>query len=134
MFGDRFAMSENRQFFGMGARFGMRSRIDVMANAAPRLSLHQTKLTQQGRYDELSDLYRRMQFDTVYRRGRTRVTVRMVADGPHARMLLRLMGLETGPSLPGQAEPPREYVAFWRESIQNSGVLEWVDWDQALLE
>ena len=63
MFGDRFALSENRQFFGMGARFGMKSRIDVMANAAPRLSLHQTKLTQEGRYDELETLYRQLQFD-----------------------------------------------------------------------
>ena len=57
-----------------------------------------------------------------------------VADGPHARMLLRLLGLETGPSFPGQAEPPQEYVDFWRESIEISGVLEWVDWDQSLLD
>ena len=134
MFGDRFALSENRQFFGMGARFGMKSRIDVMANAAPRLSLHQTKLTQEGRYDELDDLYRQLQFDTVYRRGRQRVAAGMVADGPHARMLLRLLGLETGPAFPGQAEPPQEYVDFWRESIEFSGVLEWVDWDQSLLD
>ena len=118
----------------MGARFGMKSRIDVMANAAPRLSLHQTKLTQEGRYDELDDLYRQLQFDTVYRRGRQRVAAGMVADGPHARMLLRLLGLETGPSFPGQAEPPQEYVDFWRESIELSGVLEWVDWDQSLLD
>ena len=134
MFGDRFALSENRQFFGMGARFGMKSRIDVMANAAPRLSLHQTKLTQEGRYDELEALYRQLQFDPVYRRGRQRVATPMVADGPHARMLLRLLGLETGPSFPGQAEPPQEYIDFWHESIEISGVLDWVDWDQALLD
>ena len=43
MFGDRFALSENRQFFGMGARFGMKSRIDVMGNAAPRRASHCTR-------------------------------------------------------------------------------------------
>ena len=105
MFGDRFALSENRQFFGMGARFGMKSRIDVMANAAPRLSLHQTKLTQEGRYDELDDLYRQLQFDTVYRRGRQRVAAGMVADGPHARMLLRLLGSRQ--ARPSPARPSR---------------------------
>ena len=134
MFGDRFAMSENRQFFGMGARFGMQSRIDVIANAAPRLSLHQTALTQQGRFDELYALYRQLQFDTIYQRGRARVTARMVADGPHARMLLRLLGLNAGPSFPGQAEPPAEYVEYWRESIAQNGILEWVDWNHALLD
>ena len=71
-----------------------------MGNAAPRLSLHQTKLTQQGRYEELDDLYRQLQFDTVYRRGRQRVAAGMVADGPHARMLLRLLGLRDRPCLP----------------------------------
>ena len=40
MFGGRFAFSENRQSFGMGARFG-----DVIGNPAPLLSLHQTRLT-----------------------------------------------------------------------------------------
>ena len=134
MFGDRFAMSENRQFFGMGARFGMQSRIDVIANAAPRLSLHQTTLTQQGRFNELDTLYRQLQFDTIYQRGRARVTARMVADGPHARMLLRLLGLDAGPSFPGQAEPPTEYVQYWRESITQNGILQWVDWNQALLD
>jgi 4-hydroxy-tetrahydrodipicolinate synthase len=134
MFGDRFAMSENRQFFGMGARFGMKSRIDVMANAAPRLSLHQTNLTQEGRFDEVEALYRQINFDPVYKRGRVRAGAQMVADGPHARMLLRLMGLETGPSFPGQAEPSQAYVDFWKETIELSGVLDWVDWDQSILD
>jgi dihydrodipicolinate synthase/N-acetylneuraminate lyase len=134
MFGDRFAMSENRQFFGMGARFGMKSRIDVMANAAPRLSLHQTNLTQEGRFDEVEALYRRINFDPVYKRGRARAGAQMVADGPHARMLLRLMGLETGPSFPGQAEPSQTYVDFWKETMELSGVLDWVDWDQSILD
>ena len=100
MFGDRFALSENRQFFGMGARFGMKSRIDVMANAAPRLSLHQTKLTQEGRYDELEALYRQLQFDPTYRQGRRRVAAPMVADGPHARMLAPPLGPRDRPVLP----------------------------------
>ena len=82
----------------------------------------------------MDDLYRQLQFDTVYRRGRQRVAAGMVADGPHARMLLRLLGLDTGPAFPGQAEPPQAYVDFWRESIELSGVLDWVDWDQSLLD
>lgn len=133
MFGDRFAMSENRQFFGMGPRFGMTSRIDVMGNAAPRLSLHQTKLAREGRYDEIDALYRQLSFDPIYRRGREPISEKMVADGPHARMLLRLMGLETGPSFPGQHEPSKENVDFLKESLEISGLLEWVDWDQSIL-
>lgn len=134
MFGDRFAMSENRQFFGMGAEFGMKSRIDVMANAAPRLSLHQTRSMKEGKYDEIAALYRQINFNPVYQRGRARAGAQMVADGPHARMLMRLVGLGTGPAFPGQAEPSQAYVDFWKESIEMSGVLEWVDWDQSILD
>lgn len=131
MFGDRFAMSENRQFFAMGARFGMKSRIDVIGNVAPRLSLYQTQLMKDGKYDEIDAIYRKFTFDLSYSKGRPpRPGVSMVADGPHARQLLRHLGMETGPSFPGQADPPMDYVDWWKESIKSNGLLEWVDWKE----
>ena len=130
MFGDRFAMSENRQFFAMGARFGMKSRIDVIGNVAPRLSLLQTQLMKDGAYDQIEELYRKFNFDHIYSRNDApRPAATMVADGPHARMLLRHLGMETGPAFPGQADPPSDYVKWWSDSISSSGLLEWVDWD-----
>jgi len=132
MFGDRFAMSENRQFFGMGARFGMKCRIDVMGNVAPRLSLHQTQLMKDGKFDEIEALYRQFNFDPIYQRdGAPNPGATMVADGPHARMLLRYLGMETGPAYPGQADPPAGYVEWWGNTIKESGLLDWVDWDQS---
>ena len=132
MFGDRFAMSENRQFFSMGARFGMKSRIDVIGNVAPRLSLLQTQLMKDGAYDEIEELYKKLNFDQIYDRNATpSPAAPMVADGPHARMLLRHLGMETGPAFPGQGDPPTDYVNWWRDSINSNGLLEWVDWDDS---
>ena len=57
----------------------------------------------------------------------------MVADGPHALMLLKLMGLDAGPWFPGQAAPSDAYVAYYKNLLATSGAMDWVDWDQATL-
>ena len=135
MFGDRLVFLENRMFFSQGARFGMKGFIDVPGNVAPRLSLHQWELMREGRYDELDDLYRKLRFNPVYHPGSvTPPGAPMVADGPHAMMLLKLMGLDAGPFFPGQAPPPDGYVEHHRKLIEKSGIMDWVDWDQTILE
>ena len=58
----------------------------------------------------------------------------MVADGPNALMLLKLMGLDAGPFFAGQAPPPPAYVEHHRGVIESSRIMEWVDWDQSILE
>ena len=135
LFGDRFNFIENTSFFSQGARFGMKGFVDVPGNVAPRLSLHRIDLVRSERYDEFDELYRKLRFDPAYRLdGIDRPDCPMVADGPNAMMLLELMGLDSGPFFPGQAPPTEAFVEYNRQIIETSGIMEWVDWDQSLLE
>ena len=135
LFGDRFNFLENSPYFSQGARFGMKGAIDVTGNAAPRLSLHHQALLNSGQYDEYDALYKKMRFDLVYSEdGGPPPGQTMVADGPHALMLLKLLGLDAGPFFPGQAAPSEAYVEHNRRSIERSGILEWVDWEQSILD
>ena len=135
MFGDRINFIENRPFFSQGPRFGMKAFVDVFGNVAPRLSLHEQELARAGRYDEYDEIYRRLHFDPVYQPGASaRPPAAMVADGPNALLLLKLLGLDAGPFFPGQAPPPPAYVEHNRRVIESSGIMEWVDWDQSILE
>ena len=43
------------------------------------------------------------------------------------------MGLETGPNFPAQAQPSQDYIDHTRRVIDESGIMEWVDWDPAIL-
>ena len=134
-FGDRFNFIENTPFFSQGSRFGMRAFVDIYGNVAPRLSLHLIDLVRHGRFDEYDEIQKQLRFDPVYGKGgSTPPSSPMVADGPHALMLLELLGLDSGPFFPGQAPPGKGYVEYFRDLIATVGVMDWVDWNQSILE
>ena len=135
LYGDRLTFLENHAFFSQGPRFGMKGTIDVWGNVAPRLSLHQWDLLQHERYDEYDELFRKLRFDPSFRPGDGgRPGRQMVADGPPALMLLELLGLDSGPYFPGQAAPSDEQAEYFRGVFESSGLMEWVDWDQSILD
>jgi len=135
MFGDRFNLIENGFFFSQGARFGMNAFVDVPGNVAPRLSLYINELVRSKKFDEFDRLHKQLRFDPVFGPGGTEPPATpMVADGPNAMMVLELMGLDSGPFFPGQAAPSTAYVEYHRNVVETSGIMEWVDWDQSILE
>ena len=135
LFSERLNLIQNRFFFSMGTRFGMKGYIDVLGNTAPRFSLHQTALMEARDYEGLDALHKQVRFDPVYApdaipapRGN------MVADGPNALVILRSMGLDAGPPFPGQADVTPEFEAHIRRQTEASGIMEWVDWDQSIFD
>lgn len=135
LFGDQFNFIDNLLIFSLGARLGTKGYIDFYANAAPRLSLKFWELLQQKQYDKFDEMWLKMRFDPFVRvvRPEERAWVG-VGEGPTSRLTLRALGMEAGPAFPAQVEPPKEYLQLARRAIEASGILEWVDWDQSILD
>jgi dihydrodipicolinate synthase/N-acetylneuraminate lyase len=134
-FADRFHFIDNMQIFSLGARLGMKGYISHHANAAPRLALRWWEMLKEGRYDEFDREFLKMRFDPFLEvvSPEQESWVGM-GEGPTARLALKLLGLDSGPPLPAQALPPEAYIDEARQALQKSGILEWVEWDQSILE
>jgi len=129
LFRDRFNFIDNMIILSLGARLGARGYIDWYANAAPRLSLTLWKLLHDGKYDEFDALYLKLRLDpyltTVNPEQQNWVGV---GEGPSARARLKALGLDSGPAFPAQAPVPPAYEENVRREVEQSGLLEWVDW------
>ena len=51
-----------------------------------------------------------------------------MGEGPTARLNLKLLGLDSGPSFPAQEPMPPSYEETVKRGIESSGILGWVDW------
>lgn len=135
LFGDRFNFIENHRIYSLGARQGMKGFIDWYANVAPRFSLHLWRLLKAGRYDEYDELWGKFYLEPFIPRGKPEEKPPpTVAESVGITTMLRLMGLDSGPPLPVQAPLPEAYVEHSRSVIDASGIIEWVDWDQSILD
>ena len=133
--GDRFNFIDNAMTNSLGARLGMRGFVDFYGNVAPRLSLKKWELFNGGKYDELDELLYGLHFDAENRLNTPDAPgFASVADGAYGHLRWRTMGLDVGPNFPAQAQPPAAYVEHTRKVVEASGIMEWVDWDQSLLE
>ena len=45
-------------------------------------------------------------------------------------MILSAMGMDIGPPFPAQLKIEGENLAAYRQFVEKSGLIEWVDWDQ----
>lgn len=134
LFSQRFNLIQNRFFFSLGSQFGTKGYIDVLGNAAPRFSLHQTALMEAKDYKQLDALHKKVRFDPVYSEGAVLSPGgNMVADGPNALVILRSLGLDAGPPFPGQADVSPGFTEYINKQTEASGIMEWVDWDQEAL-
>ena len=102
LFGDELNFIDNRMVMATGARHGMRGFVDFYGNVAPRLSLRLWELMKDGRYDELDELLMTVHFDPM-----TTLTTpdapgfAGMGDGPQGKLRWSILGLETGPGVPG---------------------------------
>lgn len=133
-FGDRYNFIENMWVFGYGSRYGSKGFIDLHGNAAPRLSLHIWQMMKSGRHTELDEFHLKHRFEPFQLPEGEPPGWSSVGDGWHALTVLKLLGLDAGPAFPGQALPSDAYVEHQRKMIEASGIRDWVDWDQSLLE
>ena len=135
LFSDRFSFIDNAMTNSLGARLGMRGFVDFYGNVAPRLSMKKWELFSGRRYDELDELLAKLHFDAENELNTPDApTFGSVADGVFGHLRWRLMGLDAGPNFPAQAEPSAAYVEHARKTIDASGIREWIDFDQSIVE
>lgn len=129
MFSNRFSFINNTGWsFSLAYRLGMRGFIDFYANVAPKLSLKFWELIKQRKFDEYEKLYKELRFDPFVATERPEGQAWVgVGEGPTAKLQLKLLGLDAGPAFPAQTSPSQSYVNELKQSIENSGLLEWVE-------
>jgi 4-hydroxy-tetrahydrodipicolinate synthase len=135
LFADRFNFIDNMILFSLGFRMGATGFINFYANVAPRFGLKLWELVQKKDYDAFDQLWLKLRFDPFIKVVRPEEQAWVgVGEGPTSRTTLRALGMEAGPAFPAQAEPPQAYLETARRAIEASGILEWVDWDQSIIE
>jgi 4-hydroxy-tetrahydrodipicolinate synthase len=135
LFADQFNFIDNGMTNALGARLGIRGFVDFYGNVAPRLSLKKWELFKEGRYDELDELLYALHFDPDNTLNtKDAPSFPSVADGVFGHLRWRLLGLDAGPNFPAQAQPSEAFVEHARKVIKASGIMDWVDWDQSLVE
>lgn len=133
--GDRLNFFDNNRIFTHGARVGSKGFTDFLGNVAPRLSLKKWELVSQGRFNECDELELLLEFDPAAMEvGLEGVPAGSVGEGSVARMILIALGMDTGPPFPAQVSQPATVVESYMRFVQASGILQWVDWDQAIFD
>ena len=134
LFKDRFNFIEQGGMLSLGFRLGMVGFIDTLGNVAPRYSLKKCELIREKRFDELDQL-ELIRFDADLNSGRRAdVGYPGMGEGPPARERLLLMGMDTGPYFPNQEPVSEGFRQGVLNSIEASGFMKWVDWDQSIFD
>ena len=112
-------------------KLGMTGFIDSRGNVAPRLVLHIWELWRNKKYDEYDELLLRLYIDPQLRISMPEeLQWRGMGEGPLARLGMECAGLRMGPSFPAQQPLTEAFIKNYREGYENSGLAEWVDWEE----
>lgn len=135
IFRERFNFFDNNRLLSHDARIGSKGFTDYVGNAAPRLSLKKWHLLKAGKYDDFDQLDMQIDYDPISRvlNPDEQMAGRM-GEGSPARMIARAFGIETGPPFPAQVEQPKHVFQAYRRYVETSGLMDWVDWDQSILD
>ena len=132
-FKDRFAFIDNMSMYSYGHRAGMKGFIDMFGNAVPRLSLHMWNLLKEKKYDEYDRLWLKIKGEPLMKPSlASDPSWSSVGDAWHALTYLKLLGLDAGPAMPGQAPPSIEYIEHANKILEAGGMKDWSDWDSDL--
>ena len=134
LFADEFNFIDNGMMNSQGARHGMKGFVDFFGNVAPSLSLTKWEMFRDGRYDELDELLDTLHFDTDNRLSNEAPGFTSVADGVFGHVRWEVMGLHAGPNFPAQAPAPQALYDHTRRVFTESGLMEYVEWDQSMLD
>ena len=145
LYKDRFNFIEQGGILSVGYRLGMVGFIDTLGNVAPRYSLKKLELIREKRWDEF-DALDLVRFDADANAARRAVvspdqaqkgasgSYPGMGEGPPARARLEVMGMDTGPYFPSQEPVSDGFRKALKDSIDASGFMKWVDWDQSLFD
>ena len=98
---------------------------------APRLTIKLWDLYRNKRYNELDEFELKLEFDPETKLiGPSESPSNFMGEGTASNMILAAMGMDIGPPFPAQLNIDGENLDAYRQFIQKSGLLEWVDWDQ----
>ena len=135
LFGDQLNFIDNGMTSATGARHGMSGFVDFYGNVAPRLSLRLWELFKSGRHDELDKLLFKVHVESQQKLATPDApTFAGVGDGPFGKLRWELLGLHSGPLFPAQAVPSAASAEHTRKIFEAGSLMDWVDWDQSLLE
>ncbi len=144
LYKDRFNFIEQGGILSVGYRLGMVGFIDTLGNVAPRYSLKKIELIREKRWEEFDQL-ELVRFDADAQSTRDTVVSSDVAqkgattyagmgEGPPARARLEETGMYTGPYFPHQEPVSEAFRQGLRKSLELSGFMKWVDWDQSIFD
>ena len=132
LFAGEFSFIDNGMMNSQGARNGMTGFVDFFGNVAPKLTLSKWDMFQNGRYEELDQLLYKLHLDTDLKMGTPGMP--SVADGVFGHVRWEVMGLHVGPNFPAQAPASKAVYDQTKKVFEASGILDHVEWDQAILE
>ena len=133
-FGDRISFVSNGGVMSVGYQMGARGFTDFMVNVAPRLSLLRWQLVKEQRWTEFDELEVRMRYDPAFAVEPGDMSAPGMGEGPDARLRLSVLGMETGPHFPAQVGYPQSHIDAYKKTVDASGIRDWVDWDQSILD
>lgn len=133
-FGDRISFVSNGGVMSIGYQMGARGFTDFMVNVAPRLSLLRWQLVKEQRWTEFDELEVRMRYDPAFAVEPGDMSAPGMGEGPDARLRLSVLGMETGPHFPAQVGYPQSHIDAYKKTVDASGIRDWVDWDQSILD
>ena len=134
-FGDRINFIDNGMKSALGARNGMKGFVDFYGNVAPRLSMKVWDLFKSGQHDELDELLYKTHVKPAEDLDTPDAPAHSgMGDGPFGKVRWELLGLHSGPVFPAQAPVSDAVREHTRKVIEAGGLMEWVDWDQSVLE
>ena len=104
---------------------------EFYGNVAPRLTIKLWDLYKNKLYNELDQFELELEFDPEIKlMDSTKSPSRFMGEGTASNMILSAMGMDIGPPFPAQLRIEGETLNSYREFVQKSGLLKWVDWDQ----
>ena len=133
-FGDRISFVSNGGVMSIGYQMGARGFTDFMVNVAPRLSLLRWQLVKEQRWTEFDELEVSMRYDPAFAVEPGDMSAPGMGEGPDARLRLSVLGMETGPHFPAQVGYPQSHIDAYKKTVDASGIRDWVDWDQSILD
>ena len=133
-FGDRISFVSNGGVMSIGYQMGARGFTDFMVNVAPRLSLLRWQLVKEQRWTEFDELEVSMRYDPACAVEPGDMSAPGMGEGPDARLRLSVLGMETGPHFPAQVGYPQSHIDAYKKTVDASGIRDWVDWDQSILD
>lgn len=112
-------------------KIGMKGFIHSDGNVAPRLSLHMWNLWKAKNYEEYDELVLKLYVSgMLHIHQPANSSWPTMGEGPAARKSLEAMGMKVGAPFPAQHAVPESHIEAGRESLERTGIMDWVDWSE----